>query len=142
LKHQFANFIYCLFLPILPKKKKKRGESDAAHWCFKIYSPCSMSFISSHYALHNQTVGIYPGLLTACFTHCSSVFTLFRLSTLVEKVCKDWKQNVSLLLSQAIYYSFIDLAKAGLQAIHSEPRSLICFALKYSGYTLYAVIYK
>jgi hypothetical protein len=34
LKHLCVNLIYCLFLPILPKKKKK--ESAAAHWCFKV----------------------------------------------------------------------------------------------------------
>jgi hypothetical protein len=37
-----ANFVYCLFLPMLPKKKVKREESAAAHWCFKVYSPCSI----------------------------------------------------------------------------------------------------
>jgi hypothetical protein len=24
---------------MLPNKKKKREESAAAHWCFKVYSP-------------------------------------------------------------------------------------------------------
>jgi hypothetical protein len=26
---------------MLPKKNKKREESAAAHWCFKVCSPCS-----------------------------------------------------------------------------------------------------
>jgi hypothetical protein len=43
LKHQCANFIYCLFLPMLPKKKTKREESAAAHLCSKVYSPYSTS---------------------------------------------------------------------------------------------------
>jgi hypothetical protein len=39
---------FCLFLPMLPKKKKKREESAATQWCFKVCSPYCTIILCQH----------------------------------------------------------------------------------------------